>query len=292
MQENLKETLKESLSPIIIPDEFGYLGVFLTFACQLQCSYCINLEGGRKPAYSALTGAAWVEALNRIQTTPDRPITLQGGEATLHPDFYQIVRGIRKDINIDLLTNCQFDVDEFCRELPPSRLRRTSPYASIRVSFHPQTMSFDDTISKVLKLKERGYSVGVWIVDNPYDSLIKIYQMGFVMAGIDCRLKEYLDGKYYGTYKYMDWQGKSNVLCRPSELLIAPDGSLHRCHGDLYGNKQPYGNVKDAEVKLEYVFKPCKKVECSSCDIKIKTNRFQEYGHCAVTLCRRSHGRI
>ena len=273
------------MNDIIIPQSYNYLGVFLTFACQLKCPYCINHELGRQPKYAhALTGAAWVAALNRIQTRSDLPITLQGGEPTLHKDFLYIVKGIRKDINIDLLTNCQFNIDEFCAHLPQSRLRRDAPYASIRVSYHPPTMELEDTIRRVSILKDRGYSVGVWIVNHPKDKLIKYYQKCFLDAGIDCRLKEYLDGGKYGTYKYMDMQGRKNVLCKPSELLIAPDGSIHRCHGDLYGNRSGYGNITDSTVNLIEGYAPCKKVSCSSCDIKIKNSRFQVYGHCAVEI--------
>ena len=274
----------EDLSPIVIPQSYNYCGVFLTFACQLKCHYCINHEKGKQPKYSTLTGATWVEALNRIHTRPDLPITLQGGEPTFHPDFFYIVNHVRKDINIDLLTNCQFDIDEFCASLPQSRLRRDAPYASIRVSFHPSTMNLPDTLKRVRTLQDRGYSVGVWIVDYPKDNAIRLYQQYFINAGIDCRLKEYLDGGKHGTYKYMDLQGKENVLCKPSELLIAPNGDIHRCHGDLYSNRGAVGNVTDSNVTLATDFLPCKRVNCNSCDIKVKFDRFQQPGHCAVTI--------
>lgn len=273
------------MNDIVIPESYNYIGAFLTFACQLKCPYCINHEKGNKPKDAhAMTGAEWVEALNRIQTRPDLPITLQGGEPTLHKDFLYICKGVRKDLNIDLLTNCQFDVEEFVQHLPPSRFKRDAPYASIRVSYHPPTMELEDTIMRVQRLQEKGYSVGVWIVDYPKDKLIKYYQRCFALAGIDCRLKEYLDGKSFGTYKYMEMQGKKNVICRPSELLISPSGDIHRCHGDLYGNRKAQGNIKDDRICLADEFIPCAKVACNSCDIKIKTNRFQIGGHCAVEI--------
>lgn len=269
---------------IVIPESYNYIGVFLTFACQLKCKYCINREKNNKPRYHIMYGNYWIKGLNRISTRSDLPITLQGGEPTMHPDFYDIVDGIDKDINIDLLTNCQFDVKEFCKRIPPNRMCRNSPYASIRVSFHPSTMYLLDTIAKVKLLQKKGYSIGVWIVDDPKEKLNMEYQACFINDGIDCRLKEYLDGGAHGTYKYMDMQGKEDVLCKPSELLIAPDGSIHRCHGDLYGNRRPIGDILDEHFTPVRDFIPCKKVACNSCDIKLKTNRFQEYGHCAVEI--------
>lgn len=272
------------LSTIKIPEHYNYIGVFLTFTCQLKCPYCINHEHGAKPTYATLTGADWVSALNRIQTRPDLPITLQGGEPTLHKDFYHICKCLRSDLPLDLLTNCQFNIDEFCRHVQPTRFKREAPYASIRVSYHPPTMELFDTIHRVKTLQDRGYSVGVWIVDHPKDKLVKWYQKCFQDVGVDCRLKEYLDGGEYGTYKYTDLQGKKNVWCKPSELLIAPNGDMFRCHGDLYGNRTAYGSILREDSVLPDRFVPCKRVACASCDIKLKTNRFQEYGHCAVEI--------
>jgi hypothetical protein len=269
---------------IIIPESYNYIGVFLTFACQLRCWYCINHEKGNQPNYKTLTGKEWVEGLNRIKTREGLPITLQGGEPTCHPDFYEIVNGIKTETEIDLLTNIQFDTYKFIQNVDPERIKREAPYASIRVSYHPSTMSLVETIERVKGLQEAGFKVGVWIVDHPQDRLIKYYQRQFVLANINCRLKEYLDGGKYGTYKYMGLQGTKNVLCKPSELLMAPYGSIHRCHGDLYGNKPAYANILDDNVRLVDGFIPCKRVECNSCDHKIKTNRFQIYGHAAVEI--------
>ena len=81
-----------------------------------------------------MLGHLWIKGLNRIQTPKNLPITLQGGEPTFHPDFYRIVRKIRKDLNIDLLTNGLFDVDTFMKKIPPTRLARPSKYVKISLT--------------------------------------------------------------------------------------------------------------------------------------------------------------
>lgn len=202
----------------------------------------------------------------------------------MHPEFYKIVNGIKPEINIDLLTNAQFNINEFTQRVKPERIMRDAKYASIRVSYHPRTMVLADTIDRVCRLRDDGYSVGVWIVDYPKDPLIHYYWSAFLREGIDVRLKQYLDGDKNGTYKYKDMQGKKNVLCKPSEFLVAPDGSIFRCHGDLYNNRNPVGNIMDTNIKLSEEFIPCKKVACNSCDIKVKFDRFQNTGHCAVEI--------
>jgi hypothetical protein len=73
-------------------------------------------------------------------------------------------------------------------------------------------------------------------------------------------------------------------LCKPSELLIAPDGKIYRCHRDLYAGVGAYAHILDDEVKFPEGFLPCEKPRCSPCDVKIKTDRHQTYGWTSVEI--------
>ncbi|HPP86773.1 MAG TPA: radical SAM protein, partial [bacterium] len=66
--------------------------------------------GGNLKKIQTLSDADWIKALNRLELKQDLPITLQGGEPTLHKDFYYIINNLREDIKIDILTNLKFDV--------------------------------------------------------------------------------------------------------------------------------------------------------------------------------------
>jgi hypothetical protein len=177
----------------------------------------------------------------------------------------------------------------------PERLKREAKYASIRVSYHCEQMELENTVNKVKRLIDAGFSVGVWVVDHPaYEHMNRISRDIMLKEGIDCRMKEFLGewkGKMYGTYKYPDAIGKKtgkNVLCRPSEMLIAPDGSVHRCHNSLYIQQKGYVHLLDAHVKLLEEHIPCSQFgRCNSCDIKLKTDRFQENGHCSVDILQK-----
>ena len=92
-----------SPKPIVIPERYNYIAVFLTLACNLRCSYCINAFAPLDRKSPRMTGADWIAGLNRIVSRPDLPVTLQGGEPSVHPDFIDIVNGIRPDLNIDVL---------------------------------------------------------------------------------------------------------------------------------------------------------------------------------------------
>ncbi len=280
------------LSPIKIPEHYNYVAAFLTLSCNLTCSYCINRFGQVGATRPLLSGGEWVRALNRIESRPDLPITLQGGEPSLHRGFYEIINGLRPDLNIDLLTNLQFDLDEFMANVSPERIKRDSPYASIRVSYHPQVMELRPLAEKVLTLQEAGYSIGIWGVMHPsQDKLILDAQKYCVDLGIDFRLKEFLgefEGKMYGTYRYSgacDGEFNKDVLCKTTELIMGPDGSVFRCHSDLYEGRPSVGSIIDVAFELEDIFRPCPVYgHCNPCDIKVKTNRFQKFGHTSVEI--------
>ena len=275
-----------------IPETYNYIGVFLTMACNLRCSFCINRFGDADAKYPTLPGEDWVRGLNRIVSRADLPVSLQGGEPSVHRDFYEIIGGLREDLNIDILTNLQFDVDEFMSRVPPDRVKRDAPYASIRVSYHPETMALEEIKGKVLRLLENGYSVGIWAVRYP-PQLEEIERASEEcrVAGIDFRFKEFLGyhgGELHGMYKYPDaFSGGRGepVECRTTELLIGPSGHVYRCHGDLYNGRAPIGHICDESFELEDIYRPCGYFgECNPCDVKIKTNRFQEFGHTSVDI--------
>lgn len=289
-----RDTLGE-LTPEVLPARFNYVGVFLTLDCNKSCFYCINTVGKSRvrpwKGTFGLTGAEWVEGLNRLRLPDDLPVSLQGGEPSLHPDFLDIILGLRDDLHIDILTNLSFDVRRFVKTVPADRLRRRAPYASIRVSYHPTQCRLDDLLSSVRLLIDAGFPVGVYVIDHPAhaDANRRAYEECAKLA-IDIRTKEFLGshrGRILGTYRYADaMTGELRaVRCRPSELLIDPNGDVYRCHADLYARRNPRGHILDADLRLSDAFAPCDAFgSCHPCDVKIKTNRFQEFGHTSVEI--------
>lgn len=256
----------------------NYIGVFLTFRCSLGCSYCINRAGTLAPR-KEIGVDEWMRILRPLKTREDLPITLQGGEPTEYPGFYELATRLHEaGKKIDLLTNGEFDVNEFMRMTVPQMFQRRAPYASIRFSFHQKT---DEILLmwKVMKLQSAGYSVGIWGLDHPSMKERNKKVAGYCAEmGLDFRMKEFLD-ETHGTYKYPEYMtGKiARCMCKSSEMLFAPDGKLHRCHRDLYEGRNPGCSPLDAFVL-------CLHPRCNNCDTKIKTNRLQQAGHCSVEI--------
>jgi len=286
------------LSPIVIPAHYNYVAAFLTLACNLKCSYCINRYGADGFDKTRLSGEEWIKGLNRIVSRPDLPLTLQGGEPSLHKDFIYIINNLRPDLNLDILTNLQFDADEFIAKVDPERVKRAAPYASIRVSYHPSEMELIPLAQKVLKLQRAGFSIGIWGVLHPsQDKIVRDAQEYCAGLGIDFRFKEFLgehDGVMYGTYKYEGacaQEFEKKVLCKTTELIMGSGGGVYKCHSDLYEGREPVGNITDPAFELEDIYRKCSVYgHCNPCDIKVKTDRFQQFGHTSVDIVQAPGG--
>lgn len=283
------------MNTIILPESYNYIGVFLTLRCNLKCDYCINAFNGEKKYTHEMTAREWVEGLRRMRIKKDVPITLQGGEPTLHKDFYIIANAIKQcGYNVDLMTNAMFNEYEFVENIHTNIFKREAPYASIRVSYHPSQQDYSILQHKVLFMQSYGYSIGIWSVLHPSVDIQHAILFAKEQAearGIDFRTKEFLgvwNGKKYGKYKYssaIKGHTKRKVQCKTTELLIGPDGSIYRCHADLYAGRTPIGHILDENFQVEDVYRPCDRYgECNPCDVKIKTNRFQIDGHTSVDI--------
>ena len=266
-----------------------YIGAFLTFRCRFGCKYCINKFGSLTNRKQELSAKEWVTGLNRLNINRDDkvPVTLQGGEPSQKEGWLDIINGLNPGFYIDLLTNLDFDVEEFMRKVPPHRLQRDVPYASIRVSHHPKS---GDVVQTMAEMQRRGYSVGLFAVEHPKIDIAGIRARAQAW-GIDFRTKEFLGiykKKLYGDYKYpeaINSKTLKKVKCKSNELLIAPDGFIHRCHRDLYMGVNPAGHLLDDDLKIEFKFRDCDAFgSCNPCDQKIKTDRFQNKGACAVEI--------
>jgi len=285
---------------IKLKEHHNYVAFFLTLSCNLNCSYCINLHnsGSRfaQTKREKLKVQEWIDFANSLILRDDLPITLQGGEPTLFKGFDILTREVKPEIKMDLLTNMMFDVDWFIKNVSVDRFNRKAPYAPIRVSYHPGQNSIDELIYKTKKMEDFGFRVGIFGILHP-DKKIKEHilkaQDKALKEGIDFRTKEYLGkyhGKLYGTFKYKDAVCSNKMKycrCKTTELLIDPGGYVYKCHSDLYAGRDPYANIIDDDFSADMIdeYRECYVYgDCNPCDVKIKTDRFQQYGHTSVDI--------
>jgi hypothetical protein len=95
----------------------------------------------------------------------------------------------------------------------------------------------------------------------------------------------------YGTIKFSDAvagkiQGKK-VMCKNTVMPVAPDGNIYLCHSDLYFDRREraLGSITDESFIFPENYIPCDYYGlCSECDVKIKTNHYQQYGYTSVDI--------
>ena len=210
----------------------------------------------------------------------------------MHKDFYEIVGRLETRTDMDLLTNLNVNVKEFMHHVNPKAFDRDAKYASIRVSYHHGQHSFNKLLEKVMLFKKHNYNIGIWEVEHPeYRQDVLKRQSIAQTLGVDYRIKEFLGpykGDNYGSMHYgmaVNDKHLRSCLCRTNELLIGPSGDIYRCHADLYSGFNPIGNIMDARIPELGKWRECGRYgRCNSCDIKIKTNRFQEFGYTSVEI--------
>jgi MoaA/NifB/PqqE/SkfB family radical SAM enzyme len=274
-----------------VGDEYVYAELYLTFRCPYSCPYCINAYSGISRDRSELGEDQWVQAISAIKWG-SMPVTIGGGEPTVHKGFYGIVhRCGEAGVRFDVLTNLTFDVDAFVKNVNPQHLSRSNNkgYKSIRVSYHPTQSNPYELVHNAEYLQENGFSIGIFGLNHP-DNMVKNIEMSEL-----CRkhqvyffIKDYLGpykGVTMGMYRYPDAiaGGRKPCMCQTSELLVSPTGDVFKCHRDLYANELSVGNIVDGVPGR--IFRRCSLLgQCNPCDVKMKTNRFFSDGHSSVQI--------
>ncbi|MDD3374508.1 MAG: radical SAM protein [Candidatus Omnitrophica bacterium] len=293
----VKDHSYNSFSEVNIPEETDYIGIYLTNRCFLSCSYCIiNIFNPyiNTKVHPEMETSDWIRSLNRLRLPEGVPLTLQGGEPFLSKGIWEILENVQQ--KMDILT-----------ALPPSVTpaafkalktlqwnKRDAPYPTIRVSFHQGQNDYKDLIDRIKELQEI-LSIGLFHIEHPqYPELTEEIRKYAKKQGIEFRTKIFLgtwEGKTYGCYKYEDacvgHQVGKKVQCRNTVLPVGPNGTVYRCHSDLYANRKnlAIGCLTDPHLKIKHAYRSCVNYGlCSPCDIKIKTNHLQQDGYCSVDI--------
>lgn len=276
---------------IIVPEEYNYIGVFLTFDCPRACSYCLNRLSGIMQPRGILNREQWISGLNRLEVSI--PLTFNGGEPTSHPDFFKIINSLHDETKVDLLTTLPYDADEFIRSTSPTRFKRNLPYAAIRVTYHPETMNLEETVRKAREIKDAGFDIALSLIDHPSRrEKTEALRQRVLAEDIEFFIKPflgYLDGTLHGQYRYAGAcsnKFRKTVQCKTSNLLIDPQGDVYRCHADLFDQNEDgkIGNISD-DIELSPRFTACTNFGfCNPCDVQIKFDRYGNWGYTVVTI--------
>jgi sulfatase maturation enzyme AslB (radical SAM superfamily) len=287
------------MNKILVPQDYDYIGVYLTSQCFLKCSYCLTNHHradfiGRQDTVQ-LSAKDWVRSLNRLVLPKDVPITLQGGEPFLYKGIWEILENIDQKVDIMTALPPFLTRKHFLKLKTRAWNQRPAPYPTIRVSYHSGQNDFKELVERIADLNDV-LSIGLYYLTHPSipEEEIATMKRYAKARGVELREKDFLglhQGKMYGELKYSGAvEGKRSgipVLCRNTVVPVAPDGRIYLCHSDLYFNRvdRALGNILDEDFEFPREHLPCPNFGlCSECDVKIKTNHLQQYGYTSVDI--------
>ena len=263
-----------------------YLLIITNLFCNHKCTYCIqqetSLDVRSNPNKIDVEAVLKFLKHNRI----DKSVKLMGGEATLHPDFEQLVEGLLKLYRrIVLTTNLNGKwYEDFDGAL--SKMTKWGHKIRWNSTYHPAWMEADTFIERAHAMRDAGVNVGQTASTDTGDLLPEIAEK-FMNAGIGWKLQPFTGRNAEGRLVPQSWDdvrteyplewdvgkyidhydeytencedanaesdfGRSEwVSCVTPKFLIGPDNRVYPCHRHLYAEDHAYacGSIHDAEMK-------------------------------------------
>jgi len=259
------------------------------YQCNYKCSYCntpkpedhfFNEKEKNRAIYLGVQ--EWLQVWDNIyKKYGSCRIRLDGGEPSIYPSFNELVTAISQQHLLQINTNLSFDLQNFAKKVSPDRVR-------IDASFHPEFVTLEDFLHKILILNEHRFKIVVSCVAYPpFLERIEEYKQPFENLHIPFiihPLSGELNGKIYPRdyemeeiskiYNFdeasrliMCWKKGENKtvkgkLCRMGQIYgrIYPNGDVYRCCAD--GGMLKLGNICEDTFQLLDNPLPC---ECENC---------------------------
>jgi len=132
----------------------------LCSSCNYRCPYC-GIWQNRTEEEIVLTVEEWLKVWDKIYSKYGNCyIYMSGGEPSIYPNFYELVKMLCKKHHIEICTNLSFDIEQFVPELSPEVL-------TIAPTFHPTFAEFEEFFYKIKKIKRYLPNSQVYYVAYP-----------------------------------------------------------------------------------------------------------------------------
>ena len=138
------------------------------YNCNYNCAYCYapkpqDITFGNNPNNIAKYGKleniidSWKNIYDKYGSSR---IRLDGGEPSIYPNFFEIIKELSKIHRLQMNTNLSFDVNKFCDVANPETIR-------VDASLHCEYTKLDTFVEKLSFLKQKGYKLTVSYVGYP-----------------------------------------------------------------------------------------------------------------------------
>ena len=138
------------------------------YNCNYNCAYCYapkpqDITFGNNPnnvaKYEKTENIidSWKKIYDKYGSSR---IRLDGGEPSIYPNFFEIIKELSKIHRLQMNTNLSFDVNKFCENTNPETIR-------VDASLHCEYTKLETFVEKLNVLKQKGYKLTVSYVGYP-----------------------------------------------------------------------------------------------------------------------------
>jgi len=275
-------------APFNFRNEIPPFKIFFTwdihYSCNYKCPYCFfnklweqHYVENRYPGIER-----WIEIWNEVfEKYGSCHVHITGGECSIYPDFFKLVKEISKIHSVTVDTNLSFNVSAVIGKLSPYNVNFAATY-------HPLFADFNLFLEKSAKLKNNNFEIYAELVAYPLQlEKIQVCRVEFAKIDVPLRISPFrgeFNGKSYpegysqqeriliedyhvnsATQLQMTWYGKeqekekrANKICRMGQMYakIRADGSVYRCCKIKEPTKM-LGNMLEGSFKLMDEASPC-----------------------------------
>ena len=257
-----------------IADKF--IDFIITQKCTYRCVYCSQSKAQTKQHNEASpeTIDSFYRLLDRLEKNYE--ITITGGEALLHPHFFEIIKTTKeKGFKINLITNLSSKIEQYQKifELLGDKLNRFD------VSFHfDEIQNFNLMIEKLelfLITKPHSTKTTFFIPlfdvndkkESKIDKIIRIakkHKINYEFQKIRFldKYKQAHNEKYESHHKKLKTFGNL-CLAGCNSAVIYENGEVYRCYSSRFNDSNYLGNINELNFKLDKSEYPCSNCVCS-----------------------------
>lgn len=257
-----------------ITDKF--IDFIITQKCTYKCAYCSQSKCQQKIKYEANneTIHAFYRLLDKIDK--DYEITITGGEAILHPNFYEIIEQVKlRGFKINLITNLSFKIEEYQKifKLLDESLNKFD------ISVHvDEIQSFNSMLEKLelfLLTKPKTTKTTIFIPlynvdakkESKIDKVIRLakkqnIEYSFQKIRFLTKYKNEHNEKYRSTHTKQKTFGR---LCHAGfkSAVIYENGDVYRCYSSRFLKTNYLGNLSDRDFALNSIPSACNSCVCT-----------------------------
>ena len=265
-----------------------FIDFIITQKCTYKCPYCSQskLQACNPKNASKETIHAFYRLLDSLDK--DFEITITGGEALLHPDFFEIIETVKaKGFKINLITNLSSNIKMYDKifEVLEDSLNEFD------ISFHlNQIRDFNLTLEKARKIIDNipkstklNFFIPLYLIDKKSTAKIeKILKLAnefnidyeFQKIRFLDKYKKEQSEKYLPKY---NMQKTFSKLCFAGckSAVIYENGNAYRCYSSRFSSSNFLGNIKNEDFSLLSCPKPCTHLKCG-CPKPFKYNQIKE----------------